>query len=293
MTLDRIVKILKYISLSAGNNDKNNLEVGTSETTCDESLKLISQHLPKHLKPLNDNQLGHYLAGLIDGDGHFSINQLVITFNNKDISLAYYIKSQIGYGNIYKIKNKNAVNLVIANKLGLIKVINLINGKIRKISKLNQINNQIVKFKFLVDFKLNISNNLNNYWLAGFSDADASFQIKIISRLDRKLPEIRLNFQIDQKDSYILELIKSFFGGYIGYRSKINCYYYGTTSFVSAKKVINYFNTYHLLSTKYIAFLIWRKTYILIQNKDHLTDLGIQKIIKFKSKQNKNINFKD
>ena len=35
--------------------------------------------------------------------------------------------------------------------------------------------------------------------MAGFSDADASFQIKIIKRINRNKPEIRLNYQIDQK----------------------------------------------------------------------------------------------
>ncbi len=286
MTLDHIVKILKYRNLSAGNNQK---EIGTSETTRDESLKLISIHVPKHLKPLNDNQFGDYLAGIIDGEGHFNKKQLVITINNKDISLAYYLKSKIGYGNIYKIKNKNVINLVIANKLGLIKVINLINGKIRKISKLNQIINLINNLKFSINFELNTSNNLQNHWLAGFSDTDASFQIKIINKLDIKIPEIRLNFQIDQKDKYILDIIKSFIGGNIGYRSKIDSYYYGSTSLGSAKKVINYLDTYHLLSTKHVQYLKWRKVYILIQKKEHLTELDIQKIIKIK----KDINFKD
>ena len=290
MTIDHKVKILKYTSLSAGNSLK---EAGTSETTRDESLKLISIHVPKHLKPLNDNQLGHYLAGLIDGDGHFNNKQLVLTLNIKDISLAYYIKSTIGYGNIYKVKKKNAVILVVANKLGLIKILNLINGKIRKVSKLNQINNLILNLKFPIKFELNLSDNFFNHWLTGFSDADASFQIQILNKQDRKLPEVRLNFQIDQKDKYILDNIKSFLGGNIGYRSPTDTYYYGSTSFGVAKKVINYFDTYHLLSTKHIAYLIWRKVYIIIQNKEHLTEQGLEKIIKFKSKINKDISFKD
>ena len=65
--LNHIVKKRKYRSLSAGNN-----KIDTSETTCDEFLKNISVHVPKHQKPFNIEQLGHYLAGLIDGDGHFS-----------------------------------------------------------------------------------------------------------------------------------------------------------------------------------------------------------------------------
>ena len=55
-----------------------------------EHVKHISKHVPKHIKPLNNEQLGHYLAGLIDGDGHFSSKQqLVIVFHSLDASLAY------------------------------------------------------------------------------------------------------------------------------------------------------------------------------------------------------------
>lgn len=46
-------------------------------------------HVPTHLKPVNVNQFGHYLVGIIDGDGHFSKQQLVIVFNWLDASLAY------------------------------------------------------------------------------------------------------------------------------------------------------------------------------------------------------------
>jgi hypothetical protein len=160
-----IVKISKNTSLSAGNNKK----FGTSETICDESLKYLSIHVPKHLKPLNSNQFGYYLAGLIDGNGHFNNNQLILTFNALDAALAYYLKKQIGFGNVYKVKN--AVILVVANKIGILKIINLINGKTRNPSKLNQINNLIKNYKFSINhsttgegiFILDTSTNLKNY----------------------------------------------------------------------------------------------------------------------------------
>jgi hypothetical protein len=107
------VKKLEQRSKSAGNilNIKN----GTSETLRDEivvnseNLKPISDHVPKHLKPLNNEQLGYYLAGLIDGDGHFSkALQLVIVFSSSDAFLAYYLKERLGYGNVKKVKDKNA-----------------------------------------------------------------------------------------------------------------------------------------------------------------------------------------
>ena len=90
-------------------------------------------------------QFGHYLAGLIEGDGHFSSKQqLVIVFHSLDASLAYYIKKRLGYGSVKKVKNKNAIILIISAKEGMEKVINLINGKIRTENKFNQINNNIL-----------------------------------------------------------------------------------------------------------------------------------------------------
>lgn len=284
--LKYLVKMSKLKSKSAGNGN------GSSETLCNEInnkelIKKISIHVPTHRKPINDNEFGYYLAGLIDGDGHFiKAFQLIIVFAKLDISLAYYIKEKIGYGTIKQVKNKNAVLLIISNKKGLERVINLINGKIKTQNKFNQIiNNIIVKFPN-IQFSLDNIDDFNNYWLAGFSDADASFQIKIISRITINKKEIRLNYEIDQKDNIILYKIQSFLGGNISYRKENNTWYYESTNFSSAKKVIKYFNSYPLLSSKYINYLKWRKSYILIQNKEHLTIDGINKIIKYKNSMN-------
>lgn len=251
--------------------------------------KKVSVHEPIHTKPLNDNDFGHYLAGLIDGDGHFSKTpQLVIVFSKLDASLAYYIKGRLGYGNIYKVKNKEAVILVVSKGEGIRKVIELINGKIRSDNKLNQINNNILsnpRFKDLPLISKNNESNLNNHWLAGFADADASFQIKLISR--NQLTEVRLNFQIDQKENTLLILIRNFLGGNIGYRKSQDTFYYGSTSFGSAVNVIHYFDQYHLLSSKHLNYLKWRKAYVLIQNKEHLTDSGLKQIIKLKKTMNR------
>lgn len=109
-----------------------------------ENIKYISEHVPKHLKPVTDDQFGHYLAGLIDGSGEFSSKQqLVIEFSSLDASLAYYIKKRVGFGSVKRvatIKDKNAFLLIIAAKKGIEKVIELINGKIRTVNKFNQIN---------------------------------------------------------------------------------------------------------------------------------------------------------
>ena len=294
--LNDTVKKLKQRSKSAGNI--LTITNGTSETLRDgvvvnsENVRRVSDHVPKHLKPLNNKQLGYYLAGLIDGDGHFSkAQQLVIVFSSPDAFLAYYLKEKLGYGNVKKVKDKNAYLLIIANKKGMLQVINLINGKLRTKHRFDQVVNNVLNHNKYTDqnihFTLDSSKNLDNHWLAGFSDADASFQIKIIKRINRNKPEIRLNYQIDQKSDLLLNMIKEYLGGNIGYRKSQDTFYYGSTNFGSAKKVIEYFDQYHLQSRKHISYLRWRKVYRLIQDKEHLTEKGLSKIIKIKSLLNR------
>jgi hypothetical protein len=225
-----------------------------------ENIREISNHVPKHFKPLNEEQFGHYLAGLIDGDGHFnSKQQLVIIFSSPDVKVAYYVKKRLGYGYVNKLKDKNAYLFIVSKKDGIIKVLNLINGKLRTVNKFNQVKNNILSnskyseqnLKFLI----NETNNFYNHWIAGFSDADTSFQIKIINKKDRPKSEIKLNFQLNKKDTNVLLLIKKVFGGNIGYSKSQDTYYYGSTSFGSARKVIKYFDTFHLQSSKHINYL--------------------------------------
>ncbi|KAF2647139.1 intron-encoded LAGLIDADG endonuclease family protein [Lophiostoma macrostomum CBS 122681] len=256
--LNDTVKKLEQTRKSAGNiltiknETSETLRGGIVENS--EHVKHISKHVPKHLKPLNNEQLGHYLAGLIDGDGHFSkAQQLVIVFSSPDAFLAYYLKEKLGNCNVKKVKDKNAYLLIVSKKKGILNVLNLINDKLRSENKLNQVINNILNHDSYKD-------DFNNHWLAGFSDAGASFQVKIINRNMRNKPEVRLNFQIDQKNNKLLTKIKKYLGGNIGYRKSQDTYYY------------EYFNRFNL-----------QKVYTLIQDREHLTDKGLTKILKIKS----------
>jgi len=156
------------------------------------------------------------------------------------------------------VKDKKAYLLIISKKEG-INVLNLINGKLRSENRFNQVISNILnhnRYKSLgIKFTMNSSNDFNNHWLAGFSDADASFQIKIINRSLRKKAEVRLNYQIDQKNNILLMKIKDYLGGNLGYRKTQDTYYYGSTSFGSAKNVIEYFNKFNLQSRKDVSYL--------------------------------------
>lgn len=93
----KYIEFLYLIAEKVGGNEIVTSEALHNETVIvTENVKPISVHVPTHLRPVNDDQLGHYLAGLIDGDGHFSSKQqLVIVFHSLDASLAYYIKERL------------------------------------------------------------------------------------------------------------------------------------------------------------------------------------------------------
>jgi hypothetical protein len=169
------VTILKWKNRSAGFNlNYKEFEFNASETIHNkfnsiENIKTVSAIRPKLVRPNNNEDFGYYLAGLIDGDGHFSnINQLIIVFHINDVSLAYYIKKNLGYGSVRKVKNKNAVLLVISSKKGLETVFNFINGKLKHINKINQVNQILIKNQFKdirnnFQFSSSCDQNLNNY----------------------------------------------------------------------------------------------------------------------------------
>ena len=151
-----IVKKLIQKSLPAGNTF-NQIKSGTSETLRNEvvlsrkkfplSIDLISEHVPKHVKPLNNEQFGHYLAGVIDGNSHFNQHlQLVIEFDSFGVGLAYYLKKTIGHGSVKKVKDKNTYILVLGSFKAIDKVIKLINNKIRSSNKVDEIRNNLAAF---------------------------------------------------------------------------------------------------------------------------------------------------
>jgi hypothetical protein len=87
------------------------------------------------------------------------------------------------------------------------------------------------------------------------SHVDASSQIKVLDASNSI--EVRLNFKIgvlpENKDIVLL-LINSF-GGLLSYNKLNNEYTYSSNSYGSARKIIKYFDEYHLQSTKYIDFI--------------------------------------
>lgn len=169
--------------------------------------EIIKNKLPK-----TEEELGYYLAGLIEGDGSISKNKIEIVFHLNDLCLANYLKNRLNIGNIYKIKNELAIKYVISNKDGILKIINLINGKFYSNYKINYMVKHNYENKYKIKILPPLDPNLvpldTNHFLAGFSDADSCFDITISNSKTHKIKKnVKLNYRIKQKDITIINYI--------------------------------------------------------------------------------------
>nr|AOC61521.1 putative LAGLIDADG homing endonuclease [Rhexinema sarcinoideum] len=168
----------------------------------------------KALKPQNYEEFGYFLAGLIDADGHIRKNgSVVIAFHLKEKSVACYLKKVIGFGSIYKVKNRQAVTYECMNNAGLLKVANFIRNKLKHASKITQFNERLVKRLKCEKTAYTPSNLTKNHWLAGFLQGDGSFNITQHKRSNKLFLETRIAVKIAQKLKDLLTLIQTDFGG--------------------------------------------------------------------------------
>lgn len=251
----------------------------------------------------SEDRLGSYLAGLIEGDGYISINNkkkviLGITLNLKDKPLAEKLLNLIGIGFIVKRKS-SSIELRFTSKISLCRIIKLVNGKFRT-PKIDQL------FKLIDWINLNHAMNFsklpldltplnNNSWLSGFIDSDGGFYIR------HSLKQIICKFNLEQRmlypktlESYkpILDLICLNFNVKLGIRNRTNYknsyYIIRVENQKSTKILIDYLDKFPLFSSKYLDYLDWKKAFLIIINKTHLSEKGRNNILLFKNSMNTN-----
>lgn len=237
-------------------------------------------------RSFNTDDFGHYLAGLIDGDGHIStIGHIVISFNFIDYQSAVRLRFVLGYGKIRKVKDKNACNLVISNKEGVIRTALIIKDKLKHPTKINQYNSRLTELFGIEKTSTSSLINWSTPWFSGFFDADGCLRIYILSQKYRSNPEIRLLAQIDQKNDILLSQIQNHFGGYLGYRKSQRTFYYSSVSYKNCYKILKFFDRFSLqFNRSYLKYVLLRKSFLLIQEKKHFQESGFKKIKKYYKK---------
>lgn len=136
--------------------------------------------------------------------------------------------------------------------------------------------------------------SFNPWFITGLIDAEGSFMVRI-----RKNSKYRTGWTVvaifsivlDKKDLPLLEGIKSHFGGLGSIKSNGK----GTFSYriESSEQISNvilpYFNKYPLITQKLGDYLLFRQVVELMNNKEHLTYEGLNKIVSIKASINKGI----
>ena len=238
----------------------------------------------RNISSVSNNNLGSYLAGLFEGDGHIWIQKqsgkkthnprFCITFGLKNEALAKKLLEIIESGFIrYKPKD-NACVLVVSPVVGLKKIVNLINGELRtpKIHQLYKLIDWLNKNHStdINKLPLNKDNLENSSWLSGFVDTDGSFSVLYTKTEEgAKKRKIFCRLRIEQRildpitnDSYfdILNQISLFLNCNLLTRTnkKFDQYY---IVYVSSEKsiriLIDYFHKYPLFSSKFLDYKDW------------------------------------
>ena len=179
------------------------------------------------------------------------------------------------------------------------------------IDKNQNTNNYIIKDILSKINKLEIKNIDNspiesNPWLAGFSDADSNFSINIHKRSNKNLIRVQLYYRIEIRQTYnrfnsngdkvsffpIMSKVSKFLGTNLLSRTRIKndkeFYSFIVTAHnkTSLNLIIEYFNKFPLLSSKYLDFVSF--TYIFnLQKTNSLTTSYLDKAILIKKDFNK------
>jgi hypothetical protein len=200
-----IVKILKIYDNSQVTNALST-QVGTSE-----AIRLLNK---KFIHNLNNNsnkdlRFKQWLAGLIDGDGCFSLSKkgyasLEITMDLRDERALQSVKNIYG-GSIKLRSGVSALRYRLHNKEGLLNLINDINGYIRNPVRLIQLNYICVKYNITLKYPDKLTSDSG--WLSGFFDADGTISINSSNW--------ELSISAGQKTSEILQPLVELYGGYI------------------------------------------------------------------------------
>jgi len=296
------IYLLQY---SVKGQSAGNLAFSTKATSLAQNtynnLPFISEHVPKHKTNLTQTDLGYFLAGLIEGSASFNNHEISLVLFPKDVSMAYWLKKQIGYGKVYK--DLNSLKYICNHSQGIRKIISLINGKIVTTYKHKQLT------KFSVNCNITLKHaikqiTLDNYWLAGFTQANGNFTIvtKVNQSKYNNKEHDSIRFEASEavKDSdfflFLLYTLKShdklpleLLHNVLREKASITCntsniWCYNSTDLIHAANLINYFDKFNLFADKYKDFVKFRKVYVYLRDGKHLSEKGKKRIISIANK---------
>ncbi len=139
-----------------------------------------------------------------------------------------------------------------------------------------------------------INNSKLAWYLTGFCDAESFFNVTISPKQSGGYQvSLRFGITLHEKDLPLLNILQKYFNGIgtISVRKHKNCKnpiaYWSVRKFDDIYNVvIPHFEKYSLLTQKQADFLLFKEIALLMNNKEHLTDAGLLKILAIKASMN-------
>lgn len=151
-----------------------------------------------------------------------------------------------------------------------------------------QVQDSMVTTKVTLN-KKELSGPFDPWFITGYIDGEGCFWISL-AREKRLSAGWRVRFYFDilihKKDKVILEQIKNYYGVGRIYEKNDNSVQYVVYSVKELQVIRKHFEKYQLCTKKRADYELWIKALDLIQNKEHLTEQGLQKIVAIRASLN-------
>lgn len=199
----------------------------------------------------------------MDGKGEIREKEIKIELRESEISLAYKIKKKIGYGSVKVRKGK--ISYEIKKIEGQKRLIEMIKGRIRTSEKGERLKERGEEGGIRED------KELNNYWLAGYTEGRGEFRIRWEEE------GVRIEYEIRGEEEELLKKIREKMGeGEV--REEEGGYSYKNREMGTISEVIRYYDKYKIKSRKYINYVKIRKVYRMVTRGEHIGKKGEEKI---------------
>lgn len=239
----------------------------------------------------NSNFL-EWFIGFTEGEGSFTIAKrgdlsFVITQSTTDIECLNFIKDNLGFGKVIKQSIKsNTHRFVVQDIKNLVLICSLFNGNMvfptrnaRFLTFLSAINERLLKKNMNTISHINntILPSLNDAWLSGISDGEASFTCSVLSEPNRGY---RFRYILTQKwdsNKATLEFINKLFGDKVGAvyphhesKNNFNIWELRINGVKNCEKLFEYFDKFTLNSKKRLSYMKWKEVHYKLKNGEHL-----------------------
>lgn len=129
---------------------------------------------------------------------------------------------------------------------------------------------------------------LNRGWVAGFTTGESNFFIAVQKSKTKCGFTTSLRFSIGQhsRDILLMEKFVNFFGcGYVvNYEKRSVCEFIITKIDDIVNYVIPFYEKHPIQGSKHLAYIDFKKASLIIKNKEHLNEEGLEQILQLKKK---------